>query len=196
MTFDQYEKEFNRAIDEVEKQTASTMVEIGHDALFMIKERIVNEGINAKGEKFRPYSERPMLVNCSSLSTSVCSRLAGSKKKRRELNWVTLQRGGRNIKLFELERGYKEYRELHGRKTDHVSFFFTGQMWSDIGIISNDGDHANHSVTIGAKDEDNKNKLSGNTAKRGDILDLSEAEKIKLAERYKLKILKVYKELL
>ena len=58
--------------------------------------------------------------------------MPGSKQKRRELKWVTLQRGGRNIKLFELPGGYKEFRDIHGRQTDHVDFTFTGKMWGNI----------------------------------------------------------------
>lgn len=194
MTLEEYNREFNAAVKDIENSTAKTMVYLGQDALAAIKERVIKEGVNAEVSKYAPYSTKPTLTNCSAMTTSACSRVAGSKTKRKELKWVTLQRGGKNIKLFELPGGYKQFREIHGRQTDHVSFYFNGRMWSNIGIVSNHSDHQNGTVIIAAKTEEDAKKLEGNTKRKGEILDLSETEIIKLEERFNLKVVEIFKE--
>ena len=105
---------------ETVSEFGNLMVGIAASGATMIKERVVNTGINAEGTPFSPYSTKPMLANCSSkyMSAAVCNQLAGSKEKRKELKWVTVK----NAKLFEIDGGYKEFRELHGRRTDIVDF--------------------------------------------------------------------------
>lgn len=194
MTLDEYNREFNDAVKDIENSIAKNMVYLGQDALAAIKERVIQEGVNAEGQKFTPYSTRPTLTNCSAMTTAACSRIAGSKKKRKELSWVTLERSGRKIRLFVLPGGYKQFRELHGRQTDHVSFYFNGRMWSNIGIVSNQGDHQNGTVILAAKTEEDARKLEGNTKRKGDILDLSLEEQNRLIERFNLETLNIFKE--
>jgi hypothetical protein len=194
MTWDEYNREFDRAVVDVQKQQGQTMVYLGNDALSLLKQRVQEEGKDAKGKQFDPYSTTPTLTNCSAMNTSACSRIAGSKTKRRELSWVTLERGGKMVKLFELPGGYKQFKELHGRQTGHVDFTFTGRMWNNIGIVSNAGDHNAGTVIIGAKTEEDKKKLEGNTKRKGEILDLSQSEIDTLKERFNLKVLQVFKE--
>lgn len=194
MTLDEYNREFNDTVKEIENSIATNMVYLGQDALLAIKERVINEGVNAEGQKYAPYSTRPTLTNCSALTTSACSRVAGSKAKRKELSWVTLERGGKKVKLFVLPGGYKQFREIHGRQTDHVSFLFNGRMWSNIGIVSNQSDHQRGTVIIAAKTEEDARKLEGNTKRKGDILDLSITEQERLIERFNLNTLKIFKE--
>ena len=194
ITWDQYNKAFDQTITEVEKKSLDRMVKLGNDANALIRQRVQEEGVNAEGKRFDGYSKKPMLANCSSMTKSACSRIAGSKTKRKELSWVTLERGGKKVKLFELELGYFQYRLLHGRQTNHVDFTFTGRMWNNIGIVSNAGDHNAGTVIIGAKTEEDKKKLEGNTKRKGDILDLSEKEINLLKEIYNIEVLKVFKD--
>ncbi len=129
-----------------------------------------------------------MLIGSKSMNSSVANSVFG-KKKNKDLKWVTI--GDKHLAV--LEGGYKKYRELHGRQTDHVDFSFNNSMWNDINIISNSSDHSNGMVIIGAKEEKQKDKLAGNTARRGDILDLSKAEIEDIKAAYKLEVLKVLK---
>lgn len=194
MTPEQHIKAWDDTIKRIETGMADTMLSIGFSAQTLIKERIIETGKNAKGGQFPPYSVTPTLTNCSAMLTKSCTRIAGSKAKRRELKWVTIKRGDRAIRLFELPGGYKQFRELHDRQTGFVDFSFTNNMWNNISVISDYSQHERGVAVIGAKDDINKKKLAGNTARKGEILDLSIAEQNKLKEHYNLKVLQIIKE--
>jgi hypothetical protein len=190
MTFPEYDKKFTKTINDLKGDyNAKIMLGVGLEATRMIKQRVQETGTNAKGAKYKPYSTKPMLANCSSMILSACSKIAGSKSKRKELDWVTIK----GHKLFELPGGYKQYRELMGRQTDHVDFSVTNAMWNDINVISKQGDHQKGIAIIGAKQEIEKKKLAGNTKRRGDILDLSAKEIEELKGTYNLGVLQIFR---
>jgi len=181
MTIEIYIQNIQRWIESIPEGQAEIILEAANNATGMIKDRIRKTGCKADGSMFAPYSTTPMLTNCSSMTQAACAKKAGSKEKRRDLRWVTLKRGDKKVKLFELEGGYKEYRELHGRPTNFVDFAFSGNMWADVQVTSNDNDHRKGRATVSALHEDQYKKLEGNEAKREGILDISEAEMNDLA---------------
>ena len=181
-------QELNTALDGVAKDLqgnslGNIMVKIGSDARYMIDNRVRTTGTNAEGQKYAPYSTTSMLANCSSMTTGACSQIAGSKAKRRELKWVTLQKGGRNIRLFELPGGYKQYRELHNHQTGFVDFAFTNRMWNNIKVVSDKSEANQGRVRISTTDDTEQKKLAGNTNRRGAILKLSDSEITGLAKQ-------------
>jgi hypothetical protein len=191
MTIEQFNINLNNTVKELQSELYSNvMPRLGSEAFTMIRKRVQESGTNAEGSKFPGYSTRPMLTNCSTMILSACSKVAGSKEKRKELKWVTLK----GNKLFELPGGYKQFRELHGRQTSHVDFSFTNKMWNDINVISSASDHAQGMAIIGAKEVQEKKKLEGNTARKGEILDLSQKEIDYLLGQYNLQVLKVFKD--
>jgi hypothetical protein len=191
MNIIEYNKSLDRVVKDMKGQAnAEIMVKLGIEAKRLIFNRIIETGVNAEGQKFKPYSKKPMLTNCSSMILSSCSKVAGSKDKRKELKWVTIN----GHKLFVLEGGYKQFRETQGRQTAFVDFSFTQEMWKDINVLSNNSDHQRNTVIIGAKDDIEKKKLEGNTKRRGDILDLSTKEIEDLKLTYNLGVLKIFKQ--
>ena len=166
----------NFITDKTISDWGNVMIEVASWANTMIKDRIIKTGQNAEGEMFDPYSTTPMLANKSGMTESAYNKKAGSKAKRKELKWVTLQRGGKNIRLFELAGGYKEFRELHGRQTGFVDFAFSGKMWANINVVSGDDEHKMGRARISTLSEEEMKKLAGNTERKGTILDVSETE--------------------
>jgi hypothetical protein len=191
MTLEEYNKRLTDAVREVETSLGTTMVKLGNESLTLIRKRVQESGINAEGKGFAQYSQKPMLANCSSMTTSACSQIAGSKQKRRDLKWVTLQRGGKNIRLFEIAGGYKKFREIHGRQTDRTDFTFFGRLWGSMHILSNTSEHDGGLVTVGPNTEEEMKVLQGNVNKRGQILDLSPDEITQLASDFKLDTLQI-----
>lgn len=179
MTFDEAIRNNQAFAEEWQAQLSSLIVEMGTMGLSLIKNRILTTGMNADDQMFDPYSTTPMLANCSSMTQAACSKTAGSKKKRREHKWVTLQRlnsKGKRIRVFELAGGYKEFRELHGRQTGFVDFAFSGRMWADVQIINSEVNGMEAKAVIGTLTGEQDKILAGNMLKRGDILELSQAE--------------------
>jgi hypothetical protein len=190
MTFEEYDKRLNGVVNDLQTGAhGEVMVRLAINALTKIKQRVTETGVNAKGTKYAPYSTKPMLTNCSTMTLSACSQVAGSKDKRRSMKWVTVK----GHKLFELPGGYKQFRQIAGRQTNYVDFMFNGRMWSDINVISNQGDHQKGVAIIGARQEEEKKKLEGNTKRKGDILDLSQKEIDELKASYNLDVLQIFR---
>lgn len=217
MTFDEMYNTFDKIIHDIESnRMGDTMVKIGADAMTLIRMRIQETGINAEGQKFTPYSNTPMLSGCSNfLDKGDCTKFIGSKTARKkerkksayekylsgeagefERKWVTLKRGGKNVRLFEIPGGYKQLRELQGLRTDIVNFIYSNRMWANIKITSSNTEHNNGVVILGATTDEDKIKLKANTEKRGQILALNDSEIKTLTDIYKQKIKQFFREAL
>ena len=190
MNFEDYNKRLNGVIKDLQTGAhGEVMVRMAVNALTLIKQRVQETGTDAKGQKYKGYSTKPMLMNCSTMILSACSKVAGSKEKRKELQWRTVN----GHKLFILPGGYKQWRELHGRQTQHVDFSVTNAMWNDINVISKQSDHEKGVAIIGAKQDIEKKKLAGNTKRKGDILDLSQKEIDTLKASYNIDVLQIFR---
>lgn len=191
MTLPEYNKHINGVVKDLQTGAhAEVMVRMAIQAVTLIKQRVQETGTDAHGKKYAPYSTKPTLVGCKTfIQKSACSALLGSKNKRKELEWRTV--GGHRLAI--LQGGYKKIRELQGRQTAHVDFTVSGRMWSNINVISKGAEHQRGFVVIGAKGDDNKKKLAGNTKRKGDILDLSEKEITELKHTYNLGVLQIFK---
>lgn len=194
MTADEAIRRINIVVDNTITQWGKMMLEVAESANTNLKDRIINTGYNAEGRQYDPYSTTPMLANCKSMTQSACSKVAGSKTKRKDLKWVTLQRGGKNVRLFELAGGYKEFRELHGRQTGFVDFAFSGRMWADVQIVSSDGEHANGIARISTLSDEQMKKLEGHTKRKGVLLDLNQAEIDKLAKIVSERLTRIWQQ--
>lgn len=187
MTLKEYNEKWKKSISDFEDSLGDTMVAIGNNALALIKQRVQETGVDAKGQKFTKYSTDGMFVGSKSMNNNVARSFFG-KQNNKKHKWVTLQRGGKNYRLAVLENGYKELRELHGRQAGYVDFTFYGKMWGDIAIISEQSLHSRGFVIIGAKTEEQAKILQGNTNRRGPILELSEKELQELSGEFNTSI--------
>lgn len=176
MTPEELTADINRIVSNAENRLGEAMYTIGMETTAAIRQRVQQTGQTAEGNLFDPYSVRPMLANCSSMTKDACQKIAGSKAKRKELKWVTLKRGEKNTRLFILPEGYNQFRDLHGRQTGFVDFTFSGRMWGNITVVSSDAEHRSGVAVITAMDDKEYDKLAGNTRRRGDILDMNDAE--------------------
>lgn len=214
MTPQELDRAYTKTLSDMSSHPrGEVMNSLGIVALVLIKQRVQEKGEDAGGQKYAPYSTRPMLANRSGMNVSAYNKIAGSKDKRRDLKWVTLggssgfsaylnvsaggsgmTNEGKGARLFEIPGGYKQYRELHGRQTGFVDFSFSGRMWSNVALISLPADHNSGVAIIGAKNTETNDILEGNTKRRGDILDLSDKEIDELKEMYNLGMLKILKQ--
>lgn len=212
MSPEEYNNAFKKTIDQQEgAYFGKVMVGLATEALSVIKKRVIETGVDAEGQKFPAYSTKPMLVGGKSFPTDSVRNKVFGKENNKKREWVTLggssglsnylaisagtRTGDESLKrLMVLQGGYREWRQLMERQVNHVDFAVSGDMWADISVISSESDHQRGIAIIGAKKESEKQKLSGNTERKGDILDLSDKEIIELEETWKLDMLKVFKE--
>jgi hypothetical protein len=191
MTFEDYNKRLGGVIKDLETgKHGEIMVAMALNALTMIAKRVTEKGVNAEGQKYKPYSTKPILTGRKAfVKKSAFDSLLSSRKKRSEADWRTVK----GHHLLVLSGGYKQFRELQGRQTAFVDFTFTGGMWKDINVVSKTSDHEKGIAIIGARNAKYKDILSGNTKRKGDILDLSHQEIEKLKESYNLNVLKIFR---
>ena len=189
MTPDQLVRKYSNVIRDMSGSVnGEIMAKVGVSALTFIRERVIGKGEDAKGSKYKGYSTKALLVGGSSF---IQKSSADSFFSNENTKWVTIDK---TKHLGVLPGGYKQLREMNGRQTDHVDFSMSGRMWADINVISTSGDHNKGIAIIGAKTEEGNDKLAGNTAKRGDILDLSKTEIADIALTYNLDTIKIFKK--
>jgi len=183
ITFLQLSKELEAFAGYLEgPEHGNIMVKMASEALALNKQRVQQSGKNPKGESYDKYSTKPMLSGSKNMTTGAFNSIAGSKKKRAELDWKTVK----GHPLFVIPGGYKQFRELHGRQTGFVDFTLSGRMWNNIKLVSDRAELNSGVAVIKATEDLQKKKLSGNTERRGEILGLSKAEVQRLIELYEV----------
>jgi len=155
------------------------------NAVEYIERRVQTTGKNYLGNSFKPYSTKPILTSgTTAKSKAIWNQLASSKTSRRDLDWVTIKRRGKNVHLFELKGGYKEMRRRETLQTGYKDFWFTSMMWRGFGvkrILKNKGSMV---ITIGAKNSESQKKIDANSKREGvNIINISDQELEKLAKQ-------------
>lgn len=179
MNIDQATKEIDKLKTKLRTELAKDIVNIiSQDIVSMIENRVRDKGKDANGASFGPYSRKPMLTSGTTLkSRRVWRAMAGTKKKRNSLNWVTIKKGGKNIHLFELKGGYAQLRKLEGFTNKSKSFEFTGEMWRKFGVVRVSATSRGVTVTIGGKTTASQDKIDWNSEREGrSIIDISKQE--------------------
>lgn len=183
ISFLELSKELNAVAGYLEGPEHGTiMVKMAHEALALNSTRVQKEGESSDGNKFDPYSTKPMLASRKGMTQNAYASIAGSKQKRKELDWVTIN----GHKLFQIPGGYKQYRDLHGRQSSFVDFNFTGRMWNNIKLVSDRSELNSGVAVIKATEDLQKKKLAGLTERKGEILGLSKEEEKRLADVYEV----------
>lgn len=137
------------------------LLNIAREMYIVTQKRIFTDGTLTNGSKLT-ISSTPTLAGRSSFSNKKgFDSIAGSKKKRSELKWVTLSKGQ---KLFEMDGGYKQIKQVSGRTNP---FDFTGQLKKAYSFGVEKGSSA--LGFVGSKRVDTMGKPTNTT--HGDIID-------------------------
>ena len=179
MTPDEAAKRFQRLLQTINRDLPTFIQErTAHNAVTFIEQRVQNTGRNYLGNPFRPYSTKPMLTSgTTEKSKAIWNQLASSKTRRKDLDWVTIKRRGKNIHLFELKGGYKEMRRREGLKTGHKDFWFTSMMWRGFGVKRVVRSKGKMVVTLGGKNVESQKKIDRNSDREGvNIINISDQE--------------------
>ena len=186
MTIQELHTKFDKIINAIQgNEMGNIMATIGEEALTIIRERIFKTGIDAEGQKYKAYSTKPMLAGCKGfLDQAKCP--AKTKTSRKELKWITIQRGGKNYHLYQIPGGYKEFRDMNlgFGHSSYVDFFFSGRMWKSIKLSKDRGELNNGIATIKSTSPEEQVILNANADRRTSILKLSNSELKKITELF------------
>ena len=162
-----------RRLKEFRKKLSTDFVKdlgkvVGVDTVSQIEMRVRDRQKKADGQSFSRYSTNPMLTSGTTVkSRRVWQSMASSKSKRRNLDWVTIKKGGKNIHLFELKGGYAQLRKLEGFSNANKSFEFTGEMWRKFGVKKTTVGNGVITFTLGGKTTAAQDKIDWNSEREG-----------------------------
>ena len=148
-------KELRQRISEAKAQIVAELPlqteRAAADLAAAIKNRIVQKGINAKGQRFSPYSEKkgPAFRYLGRSRNKAGEAMVAAFSKRRE------------------PMSYKDFRTANGLNTGIKNFEFTGEMWRTIEIGEPQQSRAKVRVRIQGGTPLTKTKLEGHTAREG-----------------------------
>lgn len=158
---------------------------VAKTALTIIKDRIQQDGLNSKGSKLGSYSDNPVPFFFKKNGKTLAPYSSGAISGGAESSLTALKKQG------VTKLSYKEWRELNGLQTKFVDLTFTGSMWKDIDVISNDVKGLNVITIVSAKDtvtrkggQTTSDVMSFNAERFGDFLAVSKEEENKLALVY------------
>lgn len=184
MKVDEAAERFGRLSKMIQRELPVFIQEvIAMNAVSKIHNRVVMTQKNFMGGSFSAYSRKPMLTSGQTeKSKRVWRAMASSKAKRRQLDWVTIRSGGRNVHLFELPGGYAQLRQLEGYSNTRKSFEFTTQMWRGFGVKRIKKSTNEITVTLGGRNIESQNKIDWNSQREGvNIVNISDKELRELA---------------
>jgi hypothetical protein len=197
MTPDEAASRFGKLKDLINKELPLFIEQrIAHGAIVAIRDRVQFTGTDWRGRKFSPYSTRPILSSgTTEKSKRVGRALASSKKKRRQLEWRTIQHKGRNVRLFIVPGGYKQIRQLEGLQTGHKDFWFSTEMWTGFGVKRVKKGRREIVVTLGGRTAASQRKIDANSAREGvSIIGLSDSELKELGKTVEIELQKYIKK--
>jgi hypothetical protein len=159
----------------IEKTTADQLVEL-NTMRGAMTQRIFLRGQNSAGQAIGSYSTKAMLVGGKSFSSlkgqakssKAINKIFATKAARKKQKWVHVK--GKN--LVVLEQGYKEYRELLGRKTDKVNLDLTGDLRGSLIV----GKTKAGTLALGIRDLKNKKKRQSIELKFGRVFTPTDQE--------------------
>jgi hypothetical protein len=135
----------NKVQTETVNEFGQIMLQVASSANVLMKQRIVERGLNASNAKFPDYTPK-----------------------------------------------YKKYKTEKGHYRGFVDFTFSGKTWSNVQVVSSEAEHQKGRARIGAMSEESNDILSGNTEKKGTILDLTEQEITDLSEMMENALVEVW----
>lgn len=172
MDLKQFIERLKLVANELQANRESESVQIGREAMALVRLRVQNEKEDAKGSSFGRYSQA--LVPKQFFYGKSLSAAADNKVRKR---------GGR--------MSYEEFREDNNLETDAKDYTFSGEMWRDTGVSSVTNTDSTTTVSIGGTSNRSKKLIGYHTERDGDILELSESEIDFIVQANRERVLKV-----
>lgn len=175
-SIDEFQATTEKLLLDVRAELPAINIRVARTGLSLLRNRIINDGQNSKGESLGSYSTNPLpayFYEGKGISAGADEKLKKSQKKGKE------------------GVSYKDWREFNGLQTNHIDLKFSGDMWRDIDVISNESSAHGVVTIVGAKNsitrKSGKSSLKTddlmefNSDRYGDIMAISQEEENELA---------------
>jgi len=158
--------------NELQANREAESVQIGREAMALVRLRVQNDKENAQGASFGGYSTTKLPKYFFTGKSMSAAAEAKVKKRGAKMS-------------------YEEFREDNNLETDAKDFTFSGEMWRDTGVSEVNNTADTTTVIIGGTSERSRLLLGYNTERDGDILELSESEIDFVVDAHRERVLKV-----
>ncbi len=172
MDLSQFVERLRNVANELQANREAESVQIGREAMALVRLRVQNEKEDAQGNSFGGYSQAVVPKQYfygKSLSA------AGDNKVR--------SRKGR--------MSYEDFRADNNLETDAKDFTFSGEMWRNTGVNDVQNGQDTTTVLLGGTTERSKTLIAYNSERDGNILELSEEEITFVVDAHRERVLKV-----
>lgn len=151
MTFQQAFERLERLERELPQRFADAARIAALDLAASVSDRVIETGQSATGQRFTPYSTRPM--QAWRLWGKSATQVAEQKVRALARQKKTLS--------------YAEFRRLNGRPDNFKNFSFTNAMWRDFGVVNVQVNGTQIEIKIGGKTEQSRRKITENSEREG-----------------------------
>lgn len=172
MDLSQFVQRLRLVANELQANREAESVQIGREAMALVRLRVQNEKEDAEGNSFGKYSQA--LVPKQLFYGKSLSAAADNKVRKR---------GGRT--------SYEEFREDNNLETDAKDYTFSGEMWRDTGVFDVVNTDNVTEVSIGGTTNRSKTLIGYHTERDGNILELSDSEIGFVVDAHRERVLKV-----
>ena len=113
------------------------------------KKRIFDDGLNTKGESLGEYSTEEAYFSKDEFVRKAAFKPQGKDPKKqlkttlfdigtKKKRTVQIKKNFTERKTMFLAKGYSEFRDIQGRKTDHVNLKLSGSLEAGINVVKNE----------------------------------------------------------
>ena len=119
------------------------------ELMAMHKKRIFDDGLNTKGESLGEYSTEEAYFSKDEFVRKAAFKPQGKDPKKqlkttlfdigtKKKRTVQIKKNFTERKTMFLPKGYSEFRDIQGRKTDHINFKLSGSLEAGINVVKNE----------------------------------------------------------
>lgn len=156
-------KEFNGKVNELLAALSNNFplisARLSRTALSLVRNRIINTGIDANGKPFGKYSTNPLpffFFQNKGLSNGADKKVESLKKAQ-----------GKGSYTGEKGMSYEQWRKANGLQTNFVDLKFTGETLRDIDVLETEQQGDVFITTVASKNSVKKNKYKADGTKNG-----------------------------
>lgn len=124
-------------------------VAVMSELMAMHKKRIFDDGLNTKGEQIGEYSTKEAYFDKDDFVRKSAFKPQGKDPKNqiktsvfdistKKKKSVQIKKNYTERKTMFLPKGYSEFRDIQGRKTDHINFKLSGSLELGINVVKNE----------------------------------------------------------
>lgn len=134
------------------------------DTSALVANRVIQKGIDEKGQPFTPYSTKVVpawFYSGKSRNAAAEGKISKNIKEKRPIS-------------------YKEFRAINNLKTDKKNFEFTGLMWRGFGVKSVSQSGNIIEIVLGGKTTESQKRFAWNSEQEGKNIALPSVAEITL----------------